>query len=139
MPEAVRPAPSYDSQGRVHKITGEQATRYRPNALNQRIRKTHASGQATDTVYGEDEMAAGLASYPLGHYSPGSSQSTEYLYLPTATGPMPIAVQLAQPVSSATDLHPCPSALCSAAPRTRSAASVVPTAPSICAAHPANA
>lgn len=89
----------YDPQGRVNKITGElQTTRYRTNALNQRVRKTNGAGQATDTVYGEEEMAPGLSSYPIGHYQPGttlSTQSTEYLYLPTAMGPMPIAVQIA--------------------------------------------
>jgi RHS repeat-associated protein len=36
-----------------------------------------------------------MESYPLGNYTPGDAGSTtEYIYLPTANGPMPIAVQI---------------------------------------------
>jgi RHS repeat-associated protein len=85
----------YDPRGRISKITTASgtATSYQSNALGQRIRKIETNNQVTDTVYGEQEL--GMDSYPLGNYRPGdSSQTTEYIYLPTASGPMPIAVQI---------------------------------------------
>ncbi len=60
------------------------------------MRKSTHSGLITDTVYGEDAIMAGLGSYPLGHYQPGQmAQGSEYLYIPSASGPMPVAVQIA--------------------------------------------
>ena len=85
----------YDPRGRISKITSSSngVTSYQTNALGQRVRKIEAGNQVTDTVYGEEEL--GMESYPLGHYRPGdSSQATEYIYLPTASGPMPVAVQI---------------------------------------------
>jgi len=84
----------YDPRGQISKITnttsGSIAT-YQSNALGQRVRKV-VDGQVTDTVYGEE---LGMASYPLGNYQPGSAaNTTEYLYLPTDQGPMPVAVQI---------------------------------------------
>lgn len=41
-----------------------------------------------------------MESYPLGNYTPARSgfiaEGTEYIYLPTASGPMPIAVQIGE-------------------------------------------
>ncbi len=84
-----------------------QAMRYTYNALGQRILKTDArlSGSAyapitLQTVYAEDD----LGSTVLGQYSnqrttgsaapAGEKDSTEVIYLPTASGPMPVAAQI---------------------------------------------
>jgi len=84
----------YDPRGQISKITnttsGSIAT-YLSNALGQRVRKV-VDGQVTDTVYGEE---LGMASYPLGNYQSGHAENTtEYIYLPTDQGPMPVAVQI---------------------------------------------
>ncbi|MDO5288795.1 MAG: RHS repeat-associated core domain-containing protein [Pseudomonadota bacterium] len=93
---------AYDPHGRIQHISGlGRHTRYQSNALGQRVRKTQDSGTGqtslTDTVYGEEEMAPGLSSYPLGHYRPGQSGAqalAEYIWLPTAQGPLPVAAEI---------------------------------------------
>ncbi|QTD43827.1 RHS repeat domain-containing protein [Ottowia testudinis] len=89
-----------DAAGRISAIqaAGSGTTAYQSNALAQRVRKQN-NLQTTATVYGDDEAWPGLSSYPLGSYRMATSngqalQGTEYLYLPTASGPMPIAVQI---------------------------------------------
>ena len=91
---ATAPPPATQTPG-PHQQDRQQRQRQRhqlPNqcALGQRVRKVESGNLVTDTVYGEEE----LASYALGHYQPGNSSSTEYIYLPTASGPMPVAVQI---------------------------------------------
>ncbi|QTD47370.1 hypothetical protein J1M35_11765 [Ottowia testudinis] len=89
-----------DAAGRISAIqaAGSGTTAYQSNALAQRVRKQN-NLQTAATVYGDDEAWPGLSSYPLGSYRMATSngqalQGTEYLYLPTASGPMPIAVQI---------------------------------------------
>jgi len=84
-----------------------QAMRYTYNALGQRILKTDArlSGSAytpitQHTVYADDDIGSTV----LGQYSnqrstgsaapTGEMDSTEIIYLPTASGPMPVAAQI---------------------------------------------
>ena len=72
------------------------ASSYITNALAQRVRK-QTGPYSTDTVYGEEDAMAGLSSQPLGHYEARSGTPTlvsEYIYLPTAWGPMPVAAEI---------------------------------------------
>lgn len=89
-----------DPAGRISaaQTAGTGRTTYQTNALAQRVRK-QSNIETTDTVYGDDEAFPGTSSYPLGSYRVAtqngqSIQNTEYIYLPTAAGPMPIAVQI---------------------------------------------
>jgi RHS repeat-associated protein len=89
-----------DPAGRISaaQAGGSGRTTYQTNALAQRVRK-QSNIETTDTVYGDDEAFPGTSSYPLGSYRVAtqngqSINSTEYLYLPTAAGPMPIAMQI---------------------------------------------
>ncbi|MDR2924552.1 MAG: hypothetical protein LBU76_01110 [Azoarcus sp.] len=91
----------YDPRGRIDKIVNSEnatTTTYLTNALGQRVRKVENITQVTDTVYGDEEL--GLESYPLGNYTPSSNgtitNSAEYIYLPTSSGPMPIAAQIGE-------------------------------------------
>ena len=84
---------AYDAAGRMGQLapatTPAQTTRYQHNALGQRVRKLDAS-KNTITLYGEAEQ--GMESMPLGLYSSTTATgATEVIYLPTASGPMPIA------------------------------------------------
>ena len=89
-----------DPAGRISaaQAGGSGRTTYQTNALAQRVRK-QSNIETTHTVYGDDEAFPGTSSYPLGSYRVAtqngqSLQNTEYLYLPTAAGPMPIAMQI---------------------------------------------
>ena len=84
---------AYDAAGRMGQLapatTPAQATRYQHNLLGQRVRKIDAS-QNTIALYGEAEQ--GMESMALGLYnSQTATGATEIIYLPTASGPMPIA------------------------------------------------
>ncbi len=100
----------YGADGRIAKA-GEyadaadaRAVSYVYNALGQRVFKSDArgAGQPTtlQTLYAED----GIGSTVLGQYAnqrsansaapAGQSDSTEIIYLPTASGPMPIAAEI---------------------------------------------
>ena len=83
---------AYDGAGRLSQLapaaTPAQATTYLHNALGQRVRKLDAS-KNTIALYGEAEQ--GMESTPLGLYnSVSATGATEVIYLPTASGPMPI-------------------------------------------------
>lgn len=100
----------YGPQGRVAKITASGnaadpfAVSYLYNSASQRITKTDTRTSTTapkteHTVYSEEDSAQ-----PLGTYSnqrsassaaPGKeTDSTEVIYLPTASGPLPVAAQI---------------------------------------------
>ncbi|WCM87852.1 RHS repeat-associated core domain-containing protein [Acidovorax sp. NCPPB 3576] len=103
----------YGSDGRIAKAglnadpANTLAVSYTYNALGQRVFKSDArlSGAnnpaiTTQTVYAED----GIGSTVLGQYGnrrssnsaapAGEMDSTEVIYLPTASGPMPVAAQI---------------------------------------------
>ncbi|EER62092.1 YD repeat protein [Acidovorax delafieldii 2AN] len=101
----------YGVDGRIGKASASadpgnvQAVSYRYNALGQRVIKSDARLSTTSpltqqTVYDED----GIGSTVLGQYSnrrsatstapAGETDTTEIIYLPTASGPMPIAAQI---------------------------------------------
>ncbi|WP_415829768.1 hypothetical protein, partial [Delftia tsuruhatensis] len=100
----------YGADGRIAKA-GEyadaadaRAVSYVYNALGQRVLKSDARGAGQpatlQTLYAED----GIGSTVLGQYAnqrsansaapAGQSDSTEIIYLPTASGPMPIAAEI---------------------------------------------
>jgi len=100
----------YGADGRIAKA-GEyadaadaRAVSYVYNALGQRVFKSDARGAGQpatlQTLYAED----GIGSTVLGQYAnqrsansaapAGQSDSTEIIYLPTASGPMPIAAEI---------------------------------------------
>lgn len=84
---------TYDSAGRLSQLAPAsapaQVTSYQHNLLGQRVRKLDAI-QSTITLYGEAEQ--GMESMALGLYnSQTATGATEVIYLPTASGPMPIA------------------------------------------------
>ncbi|CAM4021328.1 RHS repeat-associated protein [Paracidovorax anthurii] len=104
----------YGADGRIAKVglnadpKNALAVEYTTNALGQRVFKrdarisgTNASAAVTvQTVYAED----GIGSTVLGQYGnrrsgnsaapAGEMDSTEIIYLPTASGPMPVAAQI---------------------------------------------
>ncbi|WCM94848.1 DUF6531 domain-containing protein [Acidovorax sp. NCPPB 2350] len=103
----------YGVDGRIAKVgassdpANAQAVSYTTNALGQRVFKRDARLSGADnpattqqTVYAED----GIGSTVLGQYAnrrsgdsaapPGEMDSTEVIWLPTATGPMPVAAQI---------------------------------------------
>ncbi|CAM3861184.1 RHS repeat-associated protein [Paracidovorax anthurii] len=103
----------YGVDGRIAKVGASSdpanalAVSYTTNALGQRVFKRDARLSGADnpaitqqTVYAED----GIGSTVLGQYGnrrsgdsaapPGETDSTEVIWLPTATGPMPVAAQI---------------------------------------------
>ncbi|WCM94851.1 hypothetical protein M5C99_09150 [Acidovorax sp. NCPPB 2350] len=103
----------YGVDGRIEEVGASSdpanalAVSYTTNALGQRVFKRDARLSGTDnpattqqTVYAED----GIGSTVLGQYGnrrsgdsvapPGETDSTEVIWLPTATGPMPVAAQI---------------------------------------------
>lgn len=97
------------AQGRIAKVSldanAAQAVSYVYNALSQRLLKSDAR-LSTTTPITEQAMYAddGIGSTVLGLYgnrrstqsgaTAGEPDSTEIIYLPTASGPMPIAAQI---------------------------------------------
>ncbi|WP_275444447.1 RHS repeat-associated core domain-containing protein [Delftia tsuruhatensis] len=100
----------YGADGRIAKAgeyadaSDARAVSYVYNALGQRVLKSDARGAGqpitVQTLYAED----GMGSTVLGQYAnqrsansaapAGQSDSTEVIYLPTASGPMPIAAEI---------------------------------------------
>ncbi|RAR79726.1 RHS repeat-associated protein [Paracidovorax anthurii] len=103
----------YGVDGRIAKVGASNdpanalAVSYTTNALGQRVFKRDARLSGADnpattqqTVYAED----GIGSTVLGQYGnrrsgdsaapPGEMDSTEVIWLPTASGPMPVAAQI---------------------------------------------
>ena len=62
------------------------------------IQQMHSSqGSSTDSLYGDEAIMPGLGSQPLGQYertASGQVSASEYIYLPTAWGPMPVAAEI---------------------------------------------
>ena len=90
----------YDVMGRTTAITnsyGGGTLTFLTNALYQRTRKQQGN-LVYDYFYGEEDWGMGQSSFPLGMYFTNKTtqqkKATEYLYLPTPMGPMPIAVDM---------------------------------------------
>ncbi|MCL2658737.1 MAG: DUF6531 domain-containing protein [Betaproteobacteria bacterium] len=82
---------TYDAEGRLASATDTTGTglttRYVHNALGQRVLKTDAQNPSHDTAYLYDEDGSLIAETGTG----ANTSSTVHIYLPTASGPMPIA------------------------------------------------
>jgi RHS repeat-associated protein len=74
-------------------MTDGVVTRYRYTSAGQRVRKAGLS--VTDYSYGLPEL--GLDDWPLGLYE--EQRGAEFIYLPTASGPLPVAVDFGDEAS----------------------------------------